>query len=158
MDGPKKGLRVLGYEEDPGRELVMSLDRGAAREGGLQHDRAERHRHAQRSDRQAARADGRRRLRAAAEATPDVDRIVDAYAGVTAPDIAADRMVASRRRASTTSPSPGPVKRRGKKHYYRVQGPTFLIEFDNTRTTATTFTRCGATSTATSGATSCVST
>jgi hypothetical protein len=22
---------------------------------------------------------------------------------------------------------------RGKKHYYRVQGPTFLIEFDNTQ-------------------------
>ena len=26
MDGPKKGLRVLGYEEDPARELLMSLD------------------------------------------------------------------------------------------------------------------------------------
>jgi hypothetical protein len=26
----------------------------------------------------------------------------------------------------------GPVER-GQKHYYRVQGPTFLIEFDNTQ-------------------------
>ena len=38
------------------------------------------------------------------------------------------------RPASRTSRSrgPGPVER-GQKHYYRVQGPTFLIEFDNTQ-------------------------
>ncbi len=73
MDGPKKGLRVLGYEEDPGRELVMSLERGTARQGGLQHHRTQRHRHAQRIDGEAALARRHRGQRAAAETARDAD-------------------------------------------------------------------------------------
>jgi hypothetical protein len=51
-----------------------------------------------------------------------------------ASDIAADRMARLR---SAGLDKIGFVwageSERGKKHYYRVQGPTFLIEFDNTQ-------------------------
>ena len=47
---------------------------------------------------------------------------------------------------------------KGKKHYYSIQGPTFLSSTTTRRTTATTFTRCGGTSTAISGGTYCAST
>ena len=51
-----------------------------------------------------------------------------------APDIAADR-TAKLKKAGAEKIGfvwAGEVER-GKKHYYRVQGPTFLIEYDNTQ-------------------------
>ena len=54
-----------------------------------------------------------------------------------AADIAADR-VARLKKAGEDKivfAWAGPVER-GKKHYYRVQGPTFLIEYDNTQNDA----------------------
>jgi hypothetical protein len=38
----------------------------------------------------------------------------------------------------------------GQGHYYRIQGKSFLIEYDNTQNRATTSTRSGATCVATS--------
>ena len=61
-------------------------------------------------------------------------KLIDVYAGSMADDIASDRLAKLRRAgldgiafawAGETA--------RGKKHYYRVQGPTFLIEYDNTQ-------------------------
>jgi hypothetical protein len=61
-------------------------------------------------------------------------QIIDAYTSAMADDIAADRMKKIRgagldRIAFAWA---GEIER-GRKHYYRVQGPTFLIEFDNTQ-------------------------
>jgi hypothetical protein len=51
-----------------------------------------------------------------------------------APDVAAERMDRLKKAASTTSRLPGPGEtEKGKKHYYRLQGPTFLVEYDNTQ-------------------------
>jgi hypothetical protein len=60
--------------------------------------------------------------------------IVDAYAGLMAPEIAAERMARLKAAGADnlTFAWAGPLDR-GQKHYYRVQGPTFLIEFDNTQ-------------------------
>jgi len=61
-------------------------------------------------------------------------QVVDAYTSVMASDIAADRMgrltkAGVEKIAFAWAGDVGP----GRKHYYRVQGPTFLIEFDNTQ-------------------------
>jgi Protein of unknown function (DUF3500) len=64
-------------------------------------------------------------------------KILDAYAGLMAPDIAADRL-AKVKIAGVENIAfawAGAIER-GQKHYYRVQGPTFLIEFDNTQNDA----------------------
>jgi hypothetical protein len=51
-----------------------------------------------------------------------------------ADDIAAERMAQLRKAGleKITFAWAGDIER-GKKHYYRVQGPTFLVEFDNTQ-------------------------
>jgi hypothetical protein len=61
-------------------------------------------------------------------------RLIEAYTSVVADDLAADRM--NRLKAAgldkITFAWAGPLEK-GAKHYYRVQGPTFLIEYDNTQ-------------------------
>ena len=132
--GDRKGLRVLGFEEDPARALVTSL-----------------------------RADQRTKAIVAAQAPGDIVTmvkmpveplapgglaasemdaaqreqlmaIVNAYASLMQPEIAALRLANLRKAgadrltfawAGETEP--------GRKHYYRVQGPTLLIEYDNTQ-------------------------
>ena len=134
MDGPKKGLRILGYEEDPARELLMSLT-DAQRATAVFNTTA--------PNDIVTRNEGTVKPLdpggvAAKEMQPKqretLMRIVDAYVSVMAPDIAADRMAALKKAGldNITFAWAGEAER-GKKHYYRVQGPTFLIEFDNTQ-------------------------
>jgi hypothetical protein len=61
-------------------------------------------------------------------------QVVDAYTSAMASDIAADRMARLTKAGveKITFAWAGEIER-GRKHYYRVQGPTFLIEFDNTQ-------------------------
>jgi hypothetical protein len=61
-------------------------------------------------------------------------QVIDAYIGTMEADIASERL------AAVKSAGLDAVRfawagetARGKKHYYRVQGPTFLIEYDNTQ-------------------------
>ena len=130
--GPKAGLRVLGDREDAARALVTALDR---------------------SQRAAAIIDevAPDDILTGAELAVDplspigvkadalnpsqrdlLMRVIDAYTSVMADDIASERMAAVREAgidevgfvwAGSTE--------RGEQHYYRVQGPTFLIEYDN---------------------------
>jgi hypothetical protein len=133
-DGPQKGLRLLGYEEDPARALVMMLDAPQRAKAVI-----------------AATAPNEILTRnnstisplspagiGAAELRPQqrdmLMRVVDAYTSVMAPDLAADRMAALTKAGldEITFAWAGELER-GRRHYYRVQGPTFLIEFDNTQ-------------------------
>ena len=64
-------------------------------------------------------------------------KLIDVYAGAMAADIAADRMARLRKAGleKIAFAWAGPVDR-GQKHYYRIQGPTFLVEYDNTQNDA----------------------
>jgi hypothetical protein len=133
-DGPKKGLRVLGYEEDPARELVTALSE-AQRAKAIINTTA--------PNDIVTRNEGTIKPLeptgiGAAELQPKqremLMRVVDAYVSVMAPDIAADRMAALKKAGlDKISFAWAGELERGKRHYYRVQGPTFLIEFDNTQ-------------------------
>jgi hypothetical protein len=61
-------------------------------------------------------------------------RLIDVYVGYMPADLAAER------RARFEKADAGKITfawageaDKGKKHYYRVQGPTFLIEYDNSQ-------------------------
>ena len=61
-------------------------------------------------------------------------KLVDVYIGKMTSDLAEDRLARVRKAgvdkvAFAWAGDTG----RGRKHYYRVQGPTFLIEYDNTQ-------------------------
>jgi hypothetical protein len=61
-------------------------------------------------------------------------RVVESYTSLMAPEIGADRL--SRLRKAGVEQigfAWAGEAERGRKHYYRVQGPTFLIEYDNTQ-------------------------
>jgi len=133
-DGPKKGTRVLGLEEDAARSLLESLDA---------------------SQREKAIIDGIAPNEIVTLAKVKIDPLspvgiqasaltvtqrallrilIDVYAGHMAEDISADRLTRIEKAGweKVAFAWAGPLER-GQKHYYRVQGPTFLIEYDNTQ-------------------------
>jgi len=132
--GPKKGLRILGAEEDAARALLDSLDA---------------------SQRTKAIIDGTAPgdmvtmanvninplspsgLEAGAMTAAQRDllmKLLDVYIGKMASDIADDRLARVRKAGvEKIGFAWAGETERGKKHYYRVQGPTFLIEYDNTQ-------------------------
>jgi len=61
-------------------------------------------------------------------------KLIDVYTGYMAPDIAADRQARLRKAGvEKIGFAWAGETERGKKHYYRIQGPTFLVEYDNTQ-------------------------
>jgi uncharacterized protein DUF3500 len=133
-EGPKKGLRILGAEEDAARALLASLDASQRTKAIFE---------------ATAPADMITMANVtitplaptglAADAMTPAQRdllikLLDVYIGKMAPDIAADRL-AKLRKAGVEKIGfawAGDTER-GRKHYYRVQGPTFLVEYDNTQ-------------------------
>ena len=132
--GPKKGLRVLGHEEDPGRALVMALNETQRAKAVINTTAP--------NDILTLNELTIKPLVpigiSAAELLPQqremLIQVIDAYTSAMAPDIAADRMAALKKAGldAITFAWAGGFER-GQKHYYRVQGPTFLIEFDNSQ-------------------------
>jgi Protein of unknown function (DUF3500) len=133
-EGPKKGLRILAAEEDSARALLVALAPAQQKQalinavapgdiatmnkltidplapGGIA----------------AGALDAKQR--------DLLMKVVDSYVSLMASDIAEDRMARLRKGGleKITFAWAGDIER-GKKHYYRVQGPTFLIEYDNTQ-------------------------
>ena len=132
--GPKAGLRVLREREDAARALVMALDssqRAAAvildvapddilTEAELAVDPL-----SPVGVKAAALNPNQREL---------LMGVIDAYTSMMAEDIAADRIAAIHEAGvDEIGFAWGGAIERGEQHYYRVQGPTFLIEYDNTQ-------------------------
>jgi hypothetical protein len=133
-EGPKQGLRIQATEQDAGRALVNALDEaqrstaiiGAAAPNDI-------------ITTTAAKVDPLSPVGLTADAMTPAQRallmkLIEAYTSHMTEDLAADRL-AQIRKAGTDKIGfawAGPVEP-GQRHYYRVQGPTFLIEFDNTQ-------------------------
>jgi hypothetical protein len=136
-EGPRQGLRALGAEEDRGRELFTALDDSqqeqALLEGRVPGDIIT-------SNQREASLDGMEGIPASAlnaRQTGMLRAVIGEYTNRMPPEVAA-RVMADMEDAgfddvrfawSGTSEVGAP-------HYYRVQGPTFLIEYDNTQNQA----------------------
>jgi hypothetical protein len=132
--GPKKGLRILGAEEDAARALLESLDASQRTKAIID-----------------ATAPGDMVTMANLNISPlspsGLDagamtpaqrdllmKLLDVYIGKMAGDIAEDRLSRVRKAGvEKIGFAWAGETERGKKHYYRVQGPTFLVEYDNTQ-------------------------
>jgi len=133
-DGPKKGARILGPAEDAARLLVESLD-ATQRETAVINTAAPNDivtMTAVKIDPLSPAGIPASALTASQRAL--LRKLVDVYTGYMADDIAADRLTRIEKAGwdKVAFAWAGPLKR-GEKHYYRVQGPTFLIEYDNTQ-------------------------
>lgn len=133
-DGPKKGTRILGPAEDAARSLIESLD-ASQRENAIIDTTAPNDIVTMANVKidplspagipaSALTASQRALLR----------KLIDVYTGYMADDIAADRLTRIEKAGwdRIAFAWAGPLER-GQRHYYRVQGPTFLIEYDNTQ-------------------------
>ncbi|MGH9242587.1 MAG: DUF3500 domain-containing protein, partial [Vicinamibacterales bacterium] len=133
-DGAEKGKRVLASLEDPGRALVMALD-DKQRATAIINTTAPNEIVTNNTlDIKPLSPDGLKASAMTAAQRDLLTKVIDAYAGLMAPDVAAQRMAKIKAAGfeNIAFAWAGPVER-GALHYYRVQGPTFLIEFDNTQ-------------------------
>jgi hypothetical protein len=132
IDHPKKGSRALPAEEDLARALVTSMNEAQRKEAVL----------AAEAPSDILTANSRK---AAIEGSSGIVvgslnpkqqalllSLIEEYAGVQ-PKAQSEARLAKIRSAGFTNIRfawMGPIEK-GQKHYYRVQGPTFLIEYDN---------------------------
>jgi hypothetical protein len=132
--GAKKGLRILAAEEDSARALYMALTPAQQKQALVNAEAP--------GDILTTNKVQVDPLTPSGVAAGALDRrqrdllmkVVDSYVSLMASDIAEDRMAKLRKAGldKITFAWAGESER-GKKHYYRVQGPTFLIEYDNTQ-------------------------
>lgn len=132
--GPKTGLRILANEEDSGRALLMSLE-PQQRSKAVINTTAP-------GDIVTMNKVKIDPLAPAGIVASDLKgnqrellmKVIDAYSSAMAADISADRMARLQKAGiDKIGFAWAGEAERGKKHYYRVQGPTFLIEYDNTQ-------------------------
>ena len=132
--GARRGLRALAAEEDVGRELVLSLDERQRARALISAD-------APRDivTGNAARVEplspiGIRVTELRPEQRVILVRLLDVYLGRMAEPLSARRRAALERTdfAKAAFAWAGST-RRGEAHYYRIQGPSFLVEYDNTQ-------------------------
>jgi hypothetical protein len=135
--GSRQGLRALAAEEDLARELVTSLD-AAQRSVAISSDEAPRDIITGNAAQVEPLSPAGISVSAlsAAQATLLV-KLLDEYLARMADDIAATRRAQLERTdfSQVTFLWAGSIER-GQPHYYRIQGPTFLIEYDNTQNDA----------------------
>jgi hypothetical protein len=134
IDGPQKGQRVLGLLEDTGRALVTALD-ATQRTTAVYNAVAPNEILTTNMLDVNPLAPAGLKVSAMTPAQRDLlMKVIDAYAGLMAAELAADRLAKIKAAGidNVTFAWAGPLEL-GQKHYYRVQGPTFLIEFDNTQ-------------------------
>jgi hypothetical protein len=132
--GPKAGLRVLGSEEDAARALLTALD-PTQRTKAIITTTAP-------GDILTTNKPQIDPLSPAGILAADLRpqqqdllrQLIDVYAGMMTSDVATERMDKIKKAGfeKVGFAWAGEIER-GKKHYYRVQGPTFLIEYDNTQ-------------------------
>jgi hypothetical protein len=133
-DGPKKGLRIQAAEQDAGRALVTALDesqRKTAIVGAIAPNDI--------VTTTVAKADPLSPMGLSASAMTAAQRdllmkLIAVYTSQMSEDLASERMTQVKKGGieKIGFAWAGPIEP-GEKHYYRVQGPTFLIEFDNTQ-------------------------
>ena len=136
LDGPRKGLRILAEEEDLGRELIKSLNDDQKKEAVILPEAPKEIINVPgRNDR--TNPEGLPAFKLTAEQSALLTKLIKTYLNRHRLDLAADDW------AKIEKAGLDEVKfawaggaEPGQPHYYRVQGPTFLLEFDNTQNNA----------------------
>jgi len=127
-----RGTRVLGPEEDAARALLESLD-ASQKTAAIVTATAPN----EMLTSNALKADPQSPLGLKGSAMTKAQQdllmaLIDVYAGYMTPDIAAERLEKLKKAGlDNVAFAWAGETEKGKKHYYRIQGPTFLVEYDN---------------------------
>ena len=133
-DGPRKGLRALAGEEDLARTFVTSLDAAQSAEAVVSNEAPRDIITMNKLDISPLEANGIVWTKLSAGQQKLLTRLIEEHAFGQAAPIGQARMEAIRKAGMDGIRMAwlGPTEK-GAKHYYRVQGPTFLIEYDCTQ-------------------------
>jgi len=131
-EGPRAGTRILGEQEDEARALLTALDESQRGKAVIQAVALNEIVTTNKLDITPLTPIGITH----AEMTPPqremLMKLVNIYISKMADDIAADRMAKLQKAGlDKIAFAWAGAPERGKQHYYRIQGPTFLIEHDN---------------------------
>lgn len=133
-DGPRKGLRVLGEEEDLARQLVKSLDESQRKKAIFQAEAPKDIISLALRKAEPLQPAGVMMTDLTAEQKELLNSIIVVYAGRLRTELAGNDLGKIMKAgvdkigfAWAGGLEPGQL------HYYRIQGPTFLIEYDNTQ-------------------------
>ena len=131
---PRSGLRVLKNEEDIGRELMQSL---TADQKSVAIVAKEAYKDIITDNKKRAemlnQPSGLSVSKLNAKQRAILDRLIAEYAGNLPDDMAAARLEEARKTSSQMYFAWAGVEEKGGPHYYRIQTPTFIIEYDNTQ-------------------------
>jgi hypothetical protein len=132
--GPRKGLRVLEREENLGRELVKSLDEAQRKLAVMPNEASTGIVPSESRNAEIKESRGLRVAQMSPVQREILLALLNEYAGNLAPQLAEARVVKLNKAGfdNVLFAWKGGLEP-GTPHYYRIQGPTFLIEFDNTQ-------------------------
>jgi hypothetical protein len=133
-EGPKQGLRIQAAEQDAGRALVNALDESQRKIALIDADAPTDIVTTTSPKVEPLSPVGITAAAMTAEQRGLLMKLIDVYASQMTPDLSAQRLADIKKAGQEKIGFAwaGPIEP-GQKHYYRVQGPTFLIEFDNTQ-------------------------
>jgi hypothetical protein len=135
--GPRAGLRVLAAEEDLGRDLLRSLEPQQKRVAIVEKTA---YKDILTTASRKAALDGQPNGLAAAKMSASqrrlLDRLVEEYADDMPAELAQARMEKLKQAGDKVYFAWAGGEQRNQPHYYRVQAPSFLIEYDNTQNEA----------------------
>ncbi|MEZ5418223.1 MAG: DUF3500 domain-containing protein [Vicinamibacterales bacterium] len=133
-EGPRRGTRVLAPLEDLGRAMVMALDEPRRESAVIDPVAPGDILTMNTNDIAPLSPAGAVASAMTADQRAALMRLIEAYAAILADDLAAERLAKVKAAGldAVTFAWAGPLEK-GARHYYRVQGPTFLIEYDNTQ-------------------------
>lgn len=135
--GPRAGLRVLSAEEDLARELVKSLDEAQRKAALIAVDAPADILLVPGHEPKLDKVEGLPASRMEDDQKRMLWRLVEVYAGNLTGDLASWQLDRARRAGvdEIAFAWAGGVEK-GQKHYYRIHGPTFIVEYDNTQNDA----------------------
>ena len=133
-DGDKKGLRVLAAEEDAARALVVALPADLRQQAIINAVAPTDILTMNKNDITPLPEQGVSFGAMGSEQQRLFTRLLETYTSLMETDIASERMatIKSAGLDRIRFAWAGEIEK-GRKHYYRIQGPTFLIEYDNTQ-------------------------
>jgi hypothetical protein len=136
-EGPRKGLRVLAREEDLARELLMALDANQRKTAIFEAKALPDIVTGESREAKMGAPVGLQGSKMNSKQVQMLTAILEEYAYRLSPDVAEETMKEVKKvGVGKLYFAWAGSEKRGEAHYYRIQGPDFVVEYDNTQNNA----------------------